>query len=225
MKWLCHVSSTLENAAAPNSLAGTEQITYSKRNCSGQHTMLSYLTAETGFIRTFGNRSLLLIFLCALTRTGDNLGHGSVLGLTFDLNPLALVLIGPFLALFILISLKMEADTLLTMREAILDEASKLPRRPRTSRWIYVLFASVFLVVQYLIDVVPNKSCETWKWPHHFFDFSFRAGTGSSFCIGSNINDSFWIYPPWQTYAYLIVIGVCALLTHRIASDWRKARG
>jgi len=80
--------------------------------------MLSYLNAETGFIRAFANRSLLLIFLCALTRGGDRFGKASALGVSLDLNPGLIVVFGPVLALLLLISLKIEADTLVVAREA-----------------------------------------------------------------------------------------------------------
>jgi hypothetical protein len=33
--------------------------------------VLAYLSAETSFIRAFGNRTLLLFFLCVLTRSGE----------------------------------------------------------------------------------------------------------------------------------------------------------
>ena len=78
--------------------------------------MLSYLNAETGFIRAFGNRSLLLIFLCALSRSGDHPGKASALGVSLDLNPGLIMVFGPVLALLFLISLKIESDTLLVAR-------------------------------------------------------------------------------------------------------------
>ena len=78
--------------------------------------MLSYMNAETGFIRAFGNRSLLLIFLCALTRGGDRFGKASALGVSLDLNPGLIVVFGPVLALLLLISLKIESDTLVVAR-------------------------------------------------------------------------------------------------------------
>ena len=88
--------------------------------------MLSYLNAETGFIRAFANRSLLLIFLCALSRGGDRFGKASAFGVSLDLNPGLIVVFGPVLALLLLISLKIEADTLVVAREVVLpkDEPS-----------------------------------------------------------------------------------------------------
>ncbi|MDY7867100.1 hypothetical protein U0E16_33315, partial [Burkholderia pseudomallei] len=109
--------------------------------------MLSYLTAESGFLRAYGNRSLLLLLMCVLVRTGDGGGQAgsagpkvSALGLSIDVNPAVLLWFGPFVALLLVVSLKMEADTLCIAREAILDESSKLKMRVKVSKWILVLF-------------------------------------------------------------------------------------
>jgi hypothetical protein len=99
--------------------------------------MLSYLNAETGFIRAFANRSLLLIFLCALTRGGDRFGKASALGVSLDLNPGLIVIFGPVLALLLLISLKIEADTLVVAREVVLPKMNHLdPAATKASRWV-----------------------------------------------------------------------------------------
>jgi hypothetical protein len=42
--------------------------------------MLSYLTAETSFLRAFGNRGLLLILMCVLARTGEASNEASDAG-------------------------------------------------------------------------------------------------------------------------------------------------
>ena len=72
--------------------------------------MLCYLAAEANFIRAFGNRSLLLIFLCTLSRTGEKMGSASALGLSLNVSPGIIVVYGPVLALFLLVALKVEAD-------------------------------------------------------------------------------------------------------------------
>src|SRR5215813_4682625 len=144
--------------------------------------MLAYINAETGFIRSFGNRSLLLIFLCALTRSGSTFGKISGLGVSLDLNPGIIVAVGPILALLLLISLKVEADGLLLGREAVLEEASKLnPSTVKVSRWVYFLFAApcaaaTFMTLQFIFKLVPsNPGCQSWDWIRQFTDFSFQG--------------------------------------------------
>jgi hypothetical protein len=192
--------------------------------------MLAYLSAETSFLRAFGNRSLLLIVLCALTRTGDSIAKGSVLGVSIDISPAVIIVAGPVLALLLIIALKIEADALLLAREAVLDEASKMPKLRVTGRSLYVVFAvptlaASFMTVQFILKLVPSGQCDDWNWPRQFRDFSKLSGTPSTFCIGKALPDAPWIYPPWQTYFYVGCVATCAYLTYRMAKDWQKARG
>jgi hypothetical protein len=190
--------------------------------------VLGYLNAESSFLRAFGNRSLLLMVLCALTRTGDDAKAG-VLGLSLDINPAVIVVIGPVLALLLLISLKVEADTLLLSREVVLEEASKIRHRSISS-WVYLLFivpaaATAFLTLQFILKLVPSDAgCEGWGWIRQFVDFSYPGGTPSKFCIG-DVKHTPWIYPPWQTYFFMFCVLCCGYLTYLIARDWPKARG
>lgn len=192
--------------------------------------MLSYLTAEAGFIRAFGNRGILLIVLCALTRSGDAAGKASVPGVSIDINPALVTVIGPVLAFLLLVALKFEADALLLSREAVLEEATKLPRK-NVSAWIYFLFsvptlAAAFFTLQFVLKVVPAQAgCEHWSWSQQLFDFSFAGGSASVFCIGDLTRGTPWIYPPWQTYLNLALVLGCGYLTWHIARDWTKARG
>src|SRR5258707_5075589 len=103
--------------------------------------MLSYLNAETGLIRAFANRSLLLIFLCALTRGGDRFGKASALGGSLDLNPGLIVVFGPVLALLLLISLQIQADTLVVSRQVGLPKISHLdPAATKASTLVFPRF-------------------------------------------------------------------------------------
>jgi hypothetical protein len=192
--------------------------------------MLSYLNAETGFIRAFGNRSLLLIFLCALSR-GDHLGKASALGLSLDLNPGLIVIFGPVLALLFLISLKIESDTLLVAREFVLGKMSHLdPGATKPSRWVFLLFAvpcatATFMTVQFILNIVPSKpGCTGYVWTRKFTDFSFPGGSPSTYCI-HNVTDGMpWIYPPLQTYGYVACLAACFYLTYLIARNWARVR-
>jgi hypothetical protein len=195
-----------------------------------QH-VLSYLNAETSFVRAFGNRSLLLFFLCVLTRSGDHFGKASALGVSLDINPGLIVVFGPVLALILLISLKIEADTLHLAREAVLDEASKLNRSVlKVSRWIYLLFAvpcvaAAFMTLQFVLKLVPSKpGCEGYHWTQQFTDFSFQGGSPSMYCIRDLTDGTPWIYPPVQTYIYTVCVAACLYLTYEIARTWPKAR-
>jgi len=193
--------------------------------------MLSYLNAETGFIRAFGNRSLLLIFLCALSRSGDHPGKASALGVSLDLNPGLIVVFGPVLALLLLISLKIEADTLVVAREVVQPKISHLdPAATKASRWVFPLFAvpcaaAIFMTVQFILNVVPAKpGCTGYVWTRKFTDFSVQGGTPSTYCIHNLTDGMPWIYPPVQTYGYVVSLAACFYLTYLIASNWVRVR-
>ena len=193
--------------------------------------MLSYLNAETGFIRAFGNRSLLLIFLCALSRSGDHPGKASALGVSLDLNPGLIMVFGPVLALLFLISLKIESDTLLVAREFVLGKMSHLdPRATKPSRWVFGLFAvpcvtATFMIVQFILNVVPAKpGCAGYVWTRKFTDFSVQGGTPSTYCIHNLTDGMPWIYPPVQTYGYVVCLAACFYLTYLIARNWARVR-
>ena len=193
--------------------------------------MLSYLNAETGLIRAFANRSLLLIFLCALSRGGDRFGKASALGVSLDLNPGLIVVFGPVLALLLLISLKIEADTLVVAREVVLPKMSHLdPAATKASRWVFPLFvvpcaAATFMTVQFILNVVPSKpGCAGYVWTRKFTDFSVQGGTPSTYCIHNLTDGMPWIYPPVQTYGYVVCLAACFYLTYLIARNWARVR-
>jgi hypothetical protein len=194
--------------------------------------MLSYLSAETSFIRAFGNRSLLLIFLCALSRGGDRFGKASALGVSLDLNPGLIAIFGPVLALLFLISLKIEADALLLAREVVLEEISRLNRSAtKLSWWVFLLFAvpcatATFMTVQFILNVVPSAKagCTGYVWTRKFTDFSVQGGSPSTYCIHNLTDGMPWIYPPVQTYLYIACLAACFYLTYLIATNWVKAR-
>jgi hypothetical protein len=200
--------------------------------------MLSYLSNEAGFIRAFGNRSLLLFFLCMLTRSGvpDDKAAGaagaaervSVLGLSIDISPGIIVIFGPLLSLLVLLSLKMEADNLAVGRLSVLDDAQNVkPLFQRTKLSVRVLFiapliAVLFFFVQYLVDIALNKYAD-FDWKQHF-GFSLKPGP-AIFCIGDLSKGMPLIYPPWQTFAYIVIVCFCVYLTYSIESGWAKYRG
>jgi hypothetical protein len=104
-------------------------------------------------------------------RTGDAGGQAgsagpkvSALGLSIDINPAVLLWFGPFVALLLAVSLKMEADTLRIARAALLDESSKLKMRIKVSKWIIVLFytptlAAAYLTLQFVLRLFPGSDC------------------------------------------------------------------
>jgi hypothetical protein len=193
--------------------------------------VLSYLTAETSYLRSFGNRSLLLVLLCALARTGEGFAKASALGLTLDINPALIVVCGPVLALLLLVSLKLEADMLLLARRSGLARASKPDWPARISPWLYLLFivpaaSAAFLALQFILKLVPSKpGCESWTWFKQLIDTAYLGGSASVYCIGNLKQGTPFIYPPAQTYFYLICVGACGYLTYRIVIDWSEARG
>jgi hypothetical protein len=193
--------------------------------------MQSYLSAESTFLRAFGNRCLLLLFLCVLSRTGSTTGKASVLGLSIDISPGTIVVLGPILAVLLLISLKMEADNLMVARNDLLSQNQR-PPRIRIGWWTYGLFAlptatAVFLFWQYLVNLVPASGpaadCNTFSRLRYFGDFGL-GGFPTKYCIGDITAGMPWIYPPYQTYAYVVVLIGCGRLCYVICRDWTKHR-
>jgi hypothetical protein len=191
--------------------------------------MLGYLNNEVSFLRAFGTRSLLLLFLCALSRSGAGIPHASALGLTIDINPGVVAIIGPLLSLLLLYSLKLEADSLRMARLSILNEFEDLHAATRYKPGaIYFLFCvpihcAAFLFIQYVLNVtLVSRTCGEWQW--HFIDWGSPFGA-SKYCIGDKTEGMPWIYPPWQTYAYLFMIAGMGFLTYRLAKEWTRYRG
>src|SRR5271167_2278450 len=120
--------------------------------------MLPYISAENGFMRAFGNRSLLMLFLCVLTRSGDPAGKASAFGISVDISQGLIINLGPALALMFMASLKMEADNLLMVRNASLAELRS--KHMKINPCLYGLFffptvTVVFLIVQFYTNLVP----------------------------------------------------------------------
>jgi len=193
--------------------------------------VLSYLTAENSFIRAFGNRSLLLLLLCAFTRTGESVAKASIIGVSVDVNPAVIAAFGPVLALLLVASLKLEADSLVLAREAVLDETSKSRHAFRTSSWLYILMfaptgCAAFLALQFILKLVPETpGCAGWDWWRQLTDFSHTGGTPSVYCIGDLKKGAPWIYPPVETYLLLACVLGCAYLTYTIIHGWHMYRG
>jgi hypothetical protein len=193
--------------------------------------VLSYLAAENSFIRSFGNRSLLLLLLCAFTRTGESVAKASIIGVSVDINPAVIAAFGPVLALLLLASLKLEADNLVLAREAVLDEANKSTHSFRTSLSLYILMlvptgCAVFIAMQFILKLVPETpGCTGWDWWQQLTDFSHMGGTPSVYCIGDLKKGAPWIYPPVETYFLLGCVLGCAYLTYVIIHGWRMYRG
>lgn len=198
--------------------------------------MLSYLTAESGFLRSFGNRSLLLLLMCVLIRTGDAGSHAggsvakvSALGLSVDINPAVILSFGPFVALLIVVSLKMEADTLRIAREVVLKEASDIKMRIAINWWIYILFytptiVAAYMTLQFVFKLFPGDDCANWIWWRQFYDFGGWERP-SIYCFGDIKKGTPYVYVPIQTWVYVGCVVACAYLTRRMVRDWTKSRG
>jgi len=196
--------------------------------------MQSYLSSESTFLRAFGNRCLLLLFLCVLSRTGSITGKATALGLSIDISPGTVVVLGPILALLLLISLKMEADNLRLARQDLLSQNQRAPRI-RIVWSVYGLFAlptaaAAFLVCQYFLNLVPagtsgppEADCDTFNRLRYLFDFSL-GGFPTKYCIGGITAGMPWIYPPYQSYGYILIILGCGYLSYVLCRDWPKYR-
>lgn len=194
--------------------------------------MLSYLAAESNFVRAFGNRCLLLLFLCVLTRTGETAGKAAVLGIAVDISQGLVVVVGPILALLFLISLKLEADNLIVGRHVTLSEIQdQTLRRFRANPLLYGLFAfptlaALFLLIQFYQNLVPvDAACPAFDRFRYFYDFrSLQAGFPTKYCIHDISIGMPWIYPPLQLYLYAVVTASCGWLSYRIAREWTRFR-
>jgi hypothetical protein len=196
--------------------------------------MQSYLSAESTFLRAFGNRCLLLLFLCVLSRTGSTTGKASALGLSIDVSPGTIVVLGPILALLFLISLKMEADNLMIARNDLLGQSQRVPR-VRVAWWLYGLFtlptaAAAFLFLQYFLNLVPAGTasepaadCKTFSRLRYLADFGLE-GFPTKYCIDDITVGMPWIYPPYQTYGYISIIIGCGYISYVLCRDWTKYR-
>jgi len=191
--------------------------------------MLPYLTAEIAFLRTLGNRCLLLIFLCALTRTGQAAGNGSFLGISIAVSQGVIVVGGPILAILFLISTKLESDNLEIARYEILEEIRGKGKR-RNGGLPYLLFAfptlaATFFIVQFCTDFVPaSDSCLGFDHLRFLHDFSLQGGFASKMCIQDVKDNMPWIYPPLQLYFYFVVVITCGWLSWSLARQWSKYR-
>jgi hypothetical protein len=188
--------------------------------------MLAYLSAENAFLRTLGNRSLVLLFLCALTRTGQAAGSGAFLGISIALSQGVIIVGGPILAILFLLSTRLESDNLEIARFEILDEIREKGQKRKNSVLPYILFAfptiaAGFLVVQFGIDLVPAaEPCPGFDHARFLYDFSLQ----SKLCVHDVTDNMPWIYPPLQLYFYLLLLVVCGWLSWSLGLQWGRQR-
>lgn len=191
--------------------------------------MLSYLTAENAFLRTLGNRCLLLLFLCALTRTGQATGNGSFLGISISVSQGLIIVGGPILAILFLLSTKLESDNLEIARYEIIDEIRGKGKR-KNGGLPHLLFAfptlaAIFFIVQFSTDLVPASSpCIGFDHARFLYDFSLQAGFASKTCIQDVKDNMPWIYPPLQLYFNFMIVIACGWLSWALARQWSKYR-
>lgn len=190
--------------------------------------MQSYLTAESTFLRAFGNRCLLLIFLCVLSRMGMPGGKASILGLSIDISQGTIVVLGPVLALGLLLSLRMEAENLMIARNDLLSQNQRAPKI-RIGWWIYFLFAlptltAAFLSWQYFTNLVPaTADCPTFNRLRLLMDFGL-GGFPTKYCIADITAGMPWIYPPLQSYVYILIVAGCGYISYLLCREWSKYR-
>jgi len=97
---------------------------------------------------------------------------------SLDLNPGLIVVFGPVLALLLLISLKIEADTLVVAREVVLPKMSHLdPAATKASRWVFPLFVVPCAAATFMTCNSSSTSCRSkpgcagYVWTRKFTDF------------------------------------------------------
>ncbi|WP_140942217.1 hypothetical protein [Prosthecodimorpha hirschii] len=195
--------------------------------------MLSYLSAENGFLKTFGNRCLILLFLAILVRTGGELGgKASALGISLDITQGAILSVSPILTLLFMTSLKLEADNLREARKAVTSDFENYKYRFGKNPVIwYFLFLfpaveSLFFTYQFVINLIPaSETCAGFSRLRQLTDFSLLSGGPSMFCIGDRAEKMPWIYPPLQSHIYILCTAATGFIGYRIARDWPKFRG
>jgi hypothetical protein len=83
--------------------------------------------------------------------------------------------------------------------------------------------AAVLFIVQYTSNLVPaDVGCSFAEW-RHFFDFS-PGGRPSMFCIGDQTKHMPLIYSPYQTWFYVALTVVSALIGRIMQRDWEDSR-
>lgn len=190
--------------------------------------MLSYISAENSLLRSLGNRCLLLVFLCILTRTGQVAGKASAFGISLEISQGTIVVWGPILAFLILASSKLEADSLVIARRDILEESRKFgPMKVSPSAYgLFVIptISAVFFVVQFFLEVVPAiEGCSGFRSSRYLWDMALFAQP-TTYCIRDITENMPWIYPPFQTYAAFAFVVGCAWLSYSLSRDWKRYR-
>ena len=190
--------------------------------------MLAYISAENSFLRSLGNRCILLLFLCVLARTGQAAGKASVLGISLDVSQGTIVVLGPLLALLLLASAKLEADGLIVSRREIFN-GSKNHGLQKINPFAYVLFltpttAAIFLGAQFFLKIAPIKEgCDHFEPLRYFWDFSlYDSQRYIAFAILPRTCPIFILLTK-PTSSFWLSAG-CAWLSYRMVLGWKRYR-
>ncbi|RUX20703.1 hypothetical protein EOA23_27765 [Mesorhizobium sp. M2A.F.Ca.ET.042.01.1.1] len=195
--------------------------------------MIAYLASESSFLRSAANKCLLLLFLAALTRMGGDTvsGNANVMGVTVQISQGLLIVAGPIISVLIALLMKYEVNSLELARYTILDEISGTSRRRPSQGVAYALLllppiASAFFTIQFVENLIPaNAACNDFVRARMLYDFSLGNGEASIFCIGDVTKNMPWIYPPYQTYLYVILAIVSLYVSTQAIKSWNKFRG
>lgn len=195
--------------------------------------MIAYLASESNFLRSAANRCLLLLFLAALTRMGGDSvsGNANVMGVTVQISQGLLIVAGPIIAMLFALLLKYEVNSLELGRYTILNEVSGTSRHRPSQGVAYALLlvppiASAFFTIQFVENLIPaNAACNDFVRARMLYDLSLGNGQASIFCIGDVTKNMPWIYPPYQTYVYIILTIVSVYISAQAIRSWNKFRG
>jgi hypothetical protein len=192
--------------------------------------MTDYLKEETAFIRGLQWRFLLILFLAAMTRSGALSGAEiGVVGVSIDINQGLIIVAGPILCLLLQLGSRAEGRNLKFVRQQVTTKVTEPRRETQLHSWTtygmiyFPTLAVVFFIVQYTSNLVPaDVGCSFAEW-RHFFDFSL-GGRSSMFCIGDQTKDMPWIYSPYQTWFYVALAVLSALIGRIMQRDWQDSR-
>lgn len=191
--------------------------------------MIGYLKDESQFLKTLGNRCLLLLFLAALTRVGHvQSGNVGLLGVSVSVSQGYIIIGGPVICLLMLSSLYPESRMLLVGRGLLGEEVKYLPtnvlyKLSAVSMFYFPCLAASFFVIQYVTNLVPASETCVFSRLRHFYDVTLWASP-SMFCIGDRVIDMPWIYTPIQVWLYLGFVLLCGFVGEAMRRDWMRNR-
>ena len=160
----------------------------------------------------------LSISAMVISRAPTLVSEFSALGIKFNINVGYVVLFSIPIFMFMLIWLWINRNL------------SVLEKRPYSNnKWLisflvaFPTFSSIFMFVQFMTELSPKSECNTFSSFRYFWDIGLW-GIKPEYCfsrLDEIQNFMPYIYPPLQTWLYLIFVGINIILSIKL---WRFYR-